>query len=306
LYEQIAEWRDQRRVQRIGESVDIGGRTLNIHCVGEGNPVVVFESPGAGPGLLWKPLQEEIAKLTRACWYDRAGEGWSDPGPFPRTSAAIASDLHELLHRAHIPAPYVLVGASFGGLNARIYGARYPEEVAGMVLVESAHEDELKRAPKFFLAPSPPRYLWYPLHLAFQTAWRIGLVRITRSPRLDADATLRALEQQPKSIVSSALTGIVEPESYEQARAVVSLGSMPLIVLTGAKPMTFDDPEMARQAAEFQQVWITQMQAQLAQLSTHGRQIILQNSDHAITEHAPEAVISAVQDVLTAGRQPLR
>lgn len=93
-------------------------RTLNIHCAGNGGPAVVFESPGPGPGVVWK----EVAWFTRACWYDRAGEGWSDPGPFPRTSVAIATDLHTLLQRAGVPGPYVLVGASFGGLNVRVYG----------------------------------------------------------------------------------------------------------------------------------------------------------------------------------------
>jgi pimeloyl-ACP methyl ester carboxylesterase len=136
--------------------------------------------PGAAPGYVWAHIQPEIAKFTQACWYDRAGEGWSDPGPFPRTSAAIAKDLHELLQRAGIPAPYLLVGNSFGGLNVRVYNGLYPNEVAGMVLVDSAHEDEPKRAPKFYLGRTAPRYLWYPLHLMFQTADNIGLIRLTQ------------------------------------------------------------------------------------------------------------------------------
>src|SRR5258708_6417711 len=94
IYQQLAHRRDRQRFPQIGRSIDIGGRTLNLYCSGEGTPIVILESGGAGPGALWMPIQTELAKFTRSCWYDRAGEGWSDPGPFPHTSAAIAGDLH--------------------------------------------------------------------------------------------------------------------------------------------------------------------------------------------------------------------
>jgi pimeloyl-ACP methyl ester carboxylesterase len=142
---------------------------------------VIFESGGPGPGLEWEAFQPEAAKFTQACWYDRADEGWSDPGPYPRTSNAIAKDLHELLKRVGVPAPYVLAGASFGGLNSRVYAGLYPDEVAGMVLIDSAHEDELRRAPKFFLGRTAPRFLWHPLQMAFEAAAFVGLLRLTQS-----------------------------------------------------------------------------------------------------------------------------
>src|SRR6059036_1183737 len=108
-YEVIGERCDKERLPQVGRSVDIGGRSLNIFCSGTGAPPVILEAAG-GPGYFWTGIQSEIAKFTTACWYDRAGEGWSDPGPFPRMSASIAADLHELLHHASIPAPYVLAG----------------------------------------------------------------------------------------------------------------------------------------------------------------------------------------------------
>ena len=89
VYEQIGRRRDRARFPQIGRSVDIGGRSLNIFCSGAGAPPVIFESGGPGPGLEWEPFQTEVSKFTQACWYDRAGEGWSDLGPFPRTSVAI-------------------------------------------------------------------------------------------------------------------------------------------------------------------------------------------------------------------------
>jgi len=167
-YEQLGRRRDRERLPQIGRSVDIGGRTLNIFCQGSGGPAVILESGGPGPGLAWESTPGEVAKFTEACWYDRAGEGWSDPGPYPRTSVEIAKDLHSLLQRAGVPPPYVLAGASFGGLNSRVYAGLYPKEVAGMVLIDSADEDELRLAPRFFLGRTAPRYLWHPLPMMFQ------------------------------------------------------------------------------------------------------------------------------------------
>src|SRR5215470_7146668 len=96
-YEQLGRRHDRNQLQQIGKSVDIGGRILNISCMGTGTPPVIFESGGDAPGLSWAPYQTDVAKFTQACWYDRAGIGWSDPGPFPRTSVAISRDLHALL-----------------------------------------------------------------------------------------------------------------------------------------------------------------------------------------------------------------
>jgi pimeloyl-ACP methyl ester carboxylesterase len=95
IYEQAGRRRDTRRLPQVGRSVDIGGRTLNLYCSGEGTPTVILDSGNGDPGFAWSHIQPEIARLTRACWYDRAGDGWSDPGPFPRTSEAMARDLHE-------------------------------------------------------------------------------------------------------------------------------------------------------------------------------------------------------------------
>src|SRR5262245_1957102 len=110
FYEQLGRRRDLKRLPQVGKSVDIGGRALNISCSGTGTPSVIFESGGEAPGLTWAAYQMEVAKFTQACWYDRAGIGWSDSGPFPRTSSAIAGDLHTLLKHASVPPPHVLVG----------------------------------------------------------------------------------------------------------------------------------------------------------------------------------------------------
>jgi pimeloyl-ACP methyl ester carboxylesterase len=308
LYEQLGRRRDRRRLPQIGRSVDIGGRTLNIFCSGTGVPPVIFESGGDAPGLEWEPIQTEVARFTQACWYDRAGIGWSDPGPFPRTSQAIARDLHELLKRAGVPPPYVLTGASFGGFNSRVFAGLFPSEAAGIVLVDSAHEDETLRAPKFYLGRTAPRFFWRPLYEALQTAAFIGLIRITESspaqskipPQMTREEIIAALRQQPKSVVNNISTGIVLPESYDEVRSVRSLGDIPLIVLTAGKPCDCGDPELNRQAAAYQQVWIHEMQAGLARLSTRGRQIVFENSNHGTIP--TDAILAAVREVVTEVR----
>ena len=304
-YEQIGERRDRKRLPQIGRSVDIGGRSLNIFCSGEGTPAVILESGAGEPGYAWSHIQPEIAKFTEACWFDRAGEGWSDPGPFPRTSATMSAELHELLQRADIPAPYVLVGHSLGGLNARVYNGMYPNEVAGAVLVDAAHEDEPKRAPPFMLGHTAPRYLWHPIWIVAQTARLLGVIRLwTPREQLPTDPTqrtpeqvVRALRGQPKAI--AALFDASLPESYAQAAAAGGFGDRPLIVLTAGKVDTSAHPtEEDRQFVAYRQVWMHEIQPKLARLSTHGRQIILGQSGHQIPRDAPDAVIAAAREVV--------
>jgi pimeloyl-ACP methyl ester carboxylesterase len=309
VYEEVGRRRDRERLPRIGRSVDVGGRTLNIYCSGVGGPTVVLDSGNGEPGYAWAHIQSEIARFTRACWFDRAGEGWSDPGPYPRTSAATAQDLHALLARAGVPPPYVLVGHSLGGLDVRVYNGLYGSEVTGMVLVDSAHEDEPSRAPKFMLGHTLPRYLWRPLHLIGQAALRFGLIRLTtRTVPLPADSAQRtpehivaALRQLPKAVATG--FNATAPESYAQAHAAGGLGDRPLIVLTRGKVQPpSGDAEMDREGAAYEQVWMHELQPQLARLSTRGRQIIVAQSGHGIPDEAPAAVIDAVRDVVTTLR----
>ena len=305
IYEQVGQRRDRARLPQIGRSVDIGGRSLNIFCSGAGTPAVILDAGSGDPGYAWSYIQPEIAKFTEACWFDRAGEGWSDPGPFPRTSATMSAELHELLHRAGIQAPYVLVGHSLGGLNARVYNGKYPNDVAGAVLVDAAHEDEPKRAPATMLGHTAPRYLWRPIWMVAQTARLLGVVRLlTRREQLSMDPAqrtpeqvIRALRRQPNAIV--ALFDASLPESYAQAAAAGGFGDRPLLVLTAGRVDTSAHPtDEDRQFVAYRQVWMHEIQPKLARLSTHGRQIILAQNGHDIPREAPEAVIAAAREVV--------
>ena len=131
----------------IGKLVNIGSHQLHIYPTGEGSPTVVFEAGGASWSLDWNLVQTEIAKFTRVCSYDRAGFGWSESGPNPRTSEQIVSELHALLTKAEIEKPYILVGASFGGHTVRLFSKKYPDEVAGIVLLDARHETINSKMP---------------------------------------------------------------------------------------------------------------------------------------------------------------
>ncbi|HKC38091.1 MAG TPA: alpha/beta hydrolase [Gemmatimonadales bacterium] len=305
IYEQVGQSRDRQRLPQIGRSVDIGGRSLNIFCSGAGSPAVILDSGNGDPGYAWSEIQPAIARFTEACWFDRAGEGWSDPGPFPRTSATMSAELHELLHRAGVPPPYVLVGHSLGGLNARVYNGMYAADVAGAVLVDAAHEDEPKRAPAFMLGHTAPRYLWRPIWILGQTARRLGVVRLlTPREQLPTDPAqrtreqvIRALRQQTKAIAAQFDASL--PESYDQAAAAGGFGDRPLIVLTAGRVDTSAHPtDDDRQFVAYRQVWMHEIQPKLARLSTRGRQIIIGQSGHEIPREAPEAVIAAARQVV--------
>ena len=128
-----------------GLMILVGEHRLHLHCSGRGEPTVVMDAGLGGNSLDWVRVQPKVAEYTRVCAYDRAGYGWSEVGPLPRTSERIANELHTLLHTAGMQGPFLLVGHSFGGYNVRLFASLHPDETAGLILVESAHEDQFSR-----------------------------------------------------------------------------------------------------------------------------------------------------------------
>ncbi len=127
--------------REFGERLDVDGRCVRLKVMGSGSPVVVLETSGLAPLEGWARVQPEVAKFARVVAYDHAGYWGSDPGPKPRDARRVAADLHALLGRAGLPPPYVLVGYSFGGPFVRVFAHQYPDEVAGMVLVDPSQEE---------------------------------------------------------------------------------------------------------------------------------------------------------------------
>jgi len=317
-YEQIGRARDAKQLPaRVGQTVDIGGRTLNLYCSGQGTPRVILEPGGNSPGYAQLWLQSKMAEFTRACWYDRAGVGWSDPPSSPRTSASIVSDLHEALHRAGVLPPYVMAGGSVGGEYVHIYTARYPTDVAGLVLIDSAVPD--MHEPDFALSPlnrmsGNTRHL---ICMALPAMSRFGIVRFMTSgerrpppPDLTAEQanTLADLEAQPKAFMTDAEQGCAatdqgrivpregggNPDINNAARNAGSLGDRPLVVLTAGRYWAPDGLE--REAAEYHEIWVHQLQASLVRLSTRGRQVIV-DADHDMSQ-SPDSIVIAVRQVV--------
>jgi pimeloyl-ACP methyl ester carboxylesterase len=308
LYEQAGEWRDRRDFPQIGRSVDIGGRSLNIYCSGTGSPAVIFDSGSGQPGYSWILVQPGVASLTRACWYDRAGYGWSDPDSEPRASADIADDLHKLLRAAGIPPPYVMVGHSFGGFNIRVYADRYRNDVVGMVLVDSADEFE-DLTPESAQTPEPPLE-WRAMARIADWLFPFGVGRVALGSAGPAEghlsshdsALINSVEFQEKSFEATLWES--RGQSAAQVRKIRSLGSIPLVVLTAAATVPPPGTEMAAAWPEHMRNRIYGTQARLATLSTAGKQIILDGAGHDIPAEAPNAVIDAIQTVLSQVREP--
>jgi pimeloyl-ACP methyl ester carboxylesterase len=220
-----------------GQLIDVGGHRLHLSCTGSGSPTVVLE-PGAGAmsaSFGW--VTPAVARDTRVCTYDRAGRGWSDSAGSPQDGAQIATDLHTLLHAADVPGPYVVAGHSFGGLYALTFAARYPDEVAGLVLVDSTAP-----APRTSAATSSTSdagsydIMGRASALASVTA-RLGLARLygllagdSLPPRSHDEASARgATAANLRSTIDEYVQG---GASAEHAASLRDLGAKPLVVLT--------------------------------------------------------------------------
>src|SRR5688572_13760274 len=146
-YQWLATRRELAATPPPGRLVDIGRYRLHLWCTGNGTPAVILDTGLGGSTPGWGFVQPDVARFTRVCSYDRAGMGYSDPGPSPRTARRIASELAELLARSGIEGPVVLVGASIAGFNVRVFASDHPERTAGLVLVDASHEDQAHEVP---------------------------------------------------------------------------------------------------------------------------------------------------------------
>ncbi len=309
IYERAGGRRDQAKLPRVGRAVDVGGRALNISCLGEGAPAVILDAGGSAPGFSNLPLQRLISSETKTCWFDRAGLGWSDPSSALQTSGAIASDLHNLLRGAGIAPPFILVGQSFSGFNVRMFAARDAHKVAGIVLLDSVHEDQQQYEPRSALAPVNrlPAAARNLLCKVVPWAAKVGMVRLMvdssggRRPipgfTAAEAATLQALEAQPKAVVAAAGCQAWE-RSADEARAAGTLGNIPLYVLTAGEPMRTGDPAVDQELKQFHDIWVHKLQVQLAGLSTCGKQVIVENSSHDGGRDMAHAAVRAIREIL--------
>ncbi len=315
LYEQTQRARDRERYPQVGRSVDIGGRSLNIHCAGAGRPAVILESGadwavaaavhgpqaifangGPRPGYSWAPVQRSLMPLTTVCWYDRAGSGWSDPGPYPRDSASQVRDLHALLRAAGVPPPYVLVGESSAALDTRVYAGSYPSDVAGLVLVNWA-DPALLLELRGGKASRVPQLIYRSQDVAAQFFNAVGFYRLGPVPPVPAPPVgLTAVEWNTIWFLthsSKAIRALMQDIaawrlSSAEARNAGSLGDRPVLVLSS---------ENLAASSKFQEAW-TKAQGDLARLSTRGKLVSAGGNAGDLLYDAPNAIAEAVRQVV--------
>jgi pimeloyl-ACP methyl ester carboxylesterase len=266
IYQAIATERDERAYPPPGHLVNVGGYSLHINCVGEGSPTVILESALGAMSAHWVRVQQVVAETTRVCAYDRAGMGWSEPGPEPRDARQISSELHTLLKDADTEGPYVLVGHSYGGLYARMYAARYPNEVAGVVLVDSSHPEQFTRSPEGRAMYEQIRRLG--AVIPFLT--RLGVIRLFNVYPAHPDlppqqrAQIEAFNSSTRQVATTAAEFRATPETTAQVRSTGTLGDKPLAVIS---------------AGEQSSSWL-ELQDQLAALSSDSIHRVVEGATH--------------------------
>ncbi|MFO0598716.1 MAG: alpha/beta hydrolase [Myxococcaceae bacterium] len=279
-----------------GTLVDVGGHRLQLDCRGEGEPTVVFESGiDTGGALAWSKVHDAVAKVTRACAYSRAGLMWSEPSADVRDAKHIADELHALLAKAGVARPVVLVGHSLGGVFAMTFTAQYPEEVAGVVLVDASHPEMKQRMNAAGLELHEPLL---PLQIARALA-RTGVVRVVVGDE-DAEAAF-----VPGSLGAMVSEIEAADTSLAQASALRGFGDRPLFVLTAGKlsdEFAAQAQLSPQQSAVFQQQW-RKLQDEQASWSTRSQHVVVADTAHDIHRDRPEEVIAAVKWVVAKVRE---
>jgi pimeloyl-ACP methyl ester carboxylesterase len=306
-----------------GTLIRVNGTRLNLYCTGSGSPAVIFESGWGDWAPVWALVQPQVAKWTRACSYDRAGAGFSEPGAMPRTSLRIADELHAALRTAGVAGPYVLVASSFGGDNVRVFSSRYKADVAGLVFVESDTDDlepadmqaDDHRGQARFLPdlracrdaiaqakPLPPLDPGVPgrscAELFFrswpESAWSSELndsvLQLAKTKIAMYDAFISEMEQMPFD------------EAY-LARHRVSLGGRPVRVIStgnhGVGSLAPHPTSLKHLRYEYE---VTLAQSRLLELSSNAKQIFTKSSSEYVQFDEPGTVASAIREVVDQSR----
>ena len=311
IYHAVATHKERQQYPPPGQLIDVGGYNLHIYSVGEGSPTVVFDHSLGSLGWANYLVFQELAKITRVVVCDRAGYGWSEPSPKPRTSEQIVQEFHTLLTKAGIESPYILVGNSFGGYTTRLYTHKFPEKVVGMVLTHSLHEETVLNFPRsiklmaiVFLFSFKISQISAALGIV-RLAGILGLFELFKKELLKFPSL--ELKRLKLSFYSSKHWATMFREvrnikkSSQQMKQTGSLGNMPLVVISAnsfLKRSFFTALLPLRQVDES---W-NQMQAELLKLSTNSKQIIAAKSSHFIWVDEPEVMVKAVRELVAIVR----
>jgi pimeloyl-ACP methyl ester carboxylesterase len=301
-----------------GRLIDVGTHRLHVHCSGEGGPAVVFDAALGGSSISWMLVHTAVATFTTACSYDRAGFGWSDAGPVPRTAGRIADELYELLVRCAVPPPYVLVGHSFGGLSIRVLAARHPERVAGLVFVDPAHPEDWLEPPDSERARIAKGVrlcrhgeVAARLGLATLVATLVSAGALNMARGVTALVSRGGLRRQDEEILApvSKLPPDVRPMlkwMWTQPRFYDALGSQIESICSSAAEVPLNPDFGHLPLVTVSPTTLTErrraLQEALANRSPRGRHIVAADSSHWIPLDEPATVIAAVREVVDAVR----
>lgn len=309
VYHAIASAIERRRPP--GRHIAVNGRRLHVVVLGAGQPgpTVVVETGRSNPAAMWLPLAEEISRFAPVLVYDRPGYGWSDPATgAPRTPEEITGTVHTLLAEMGLPGPYLLVGHSQGGLYARLFAARYPEQVAGLVLVDPTHDGVARRFPEYSTA------LDIRLYRLLILAGRAGLLRIVTRFKPDLllggagflarypaaqRGQVRASLLWPGLFPASANETAGWPAAFAALRQTPLPADLPLSVLTRGRPDLGGWGISQERQTEIFQIW-REGHAELALQSARGRLTVVEQAGHMIMIEQPDAVIAAVREIHSA------
>jgi len=281
-------WSDRVSFKPPGKLIDVNGRKMHIYCIGNKSPTIILDSGTGGFSLEWIDIQHSLSQYVRVCAYDRAGYGWSDMGPLPRTTKRITHELHTLLQNAGIHGPYIMVGHSFGGFTAQYFARYFNHEIAGIVLIDSSHEEQVYRLPE-----NGKDVVRRSLHQD-----RSNMV--TRSVLHEHfPKEVAAVAQQLMTRWTALLTWREEMANYalssRELRDVHDrpILEIPIVVLTRGKRVWPNTPY----GDAMETVW-KELQDELSSLNGNSTHVIAENSGHVIHLDEPELVVDAIHDVL--------
>lgn len=302
-FQTIATQADKAAYPVRGQLYSVNGHQMNLYCTGEGSPTVVLEAGGFANSLWWYRVQGQLEKHNRVCSYDRAGQGWSEPASGSRDALTLVGELHSLLEVAGIPAPYVMAGHSFGAILMRVYAQQYPEQVSGIVLVDSGLV-----IPKQFASQSEFQE-WKSSNDILQAAlWgmtRFGLIRLMMPAAFqgwgyppDIAAELAALRSSNTVFDSDYAERLpARWELGEASAAAEHLGSLPMVVLWGTEGLNFSPADLEK---------LHGLQQEVATYSTNSVSRNIEGADHGTilgkkeyAQQVSNAVLDVIQSVKT-------
>jgi len=301
----------------IGKLVDIGGYRLHIDVKGTGSPAVICIAGATAFSIDWALVVPEISKITKVVTYDRPSLAWSDPGPMPRTFQQDIFELHSLLQKSGVKPPYILMGHSLGGIIARLFEKKYPDEVKGLILIDATSEDtklfmngKIQRLRELSQNRAVP-----PVKTEVDSSTRVPSLKelnemwkMTGEPKIESpfDRLPSRLQQQriwalrqPKVLLADNGSFWAEEFAALYADSSYTLGTKPVYVLSSGR-----DAFAKTMDSSMRTVWLEKLQQKeaMANLSTNSKHIITTRSGHEIHLTEPELVINAVKEVVAAVR----